>query len=265
MATIEDLLNCFCLFMGLAAVAFVSLMVIETLIKKLFPGTVPYFEKAKEKVSAAKSGGLPSLFFLPIVALGEPFHLFYRVLHYARDKRWKKREELSQNIPLLFSVPMLTLLFVAIVCVNILFYCFAERRAGRDLSPAQRAQKVYETALAKSVKVSNRLMKYNQDIQDQHNNDPKRKKFEVHPVWHMRNFPNADDDLVREAEENYGRVFEEEAWTMRGGMPDRLMWADQFRMRAKVIAAHRRDWSQELGRNYEGYEYRDHTTKTPSW
>jgi hypothetical protein len=156
------------------------------------------------------------------------------------------------------------MLWIVMTCflfgATLSFYGLVKFRTDRgDWS----ATKKYERAKAASIKYSNKFMCYNQDIQDQYTNDKDKERFEVQPIWYMSNFP---DDIDPEAARvNYCRVWNEEGWSMAGPMGPRLFWASQFQRRVQVIYAHKRDWDTDLGRNYEGHEYRDKQTEKPSW
>ena len=171
-----------------------------------------------------------------------------------------KQKDFKYWMVLLPSILIWITMSFGTLLLTVSFYELVQFRMERgDWS----ATKKYARAKAASSKYSDKYMCYNQDIQDKYTNDKDHERFEVHPVWYMRNFPN--DASQEEARVNYCRVWNEEGWSQMGPMGPRLFWADQFRTRANVLQSHKRDWCAELGRNYRGYEYRDQQTKQPSW
>ena len=147
-----------------------------------------------------------------------------------------------------------------LLLITVSFYALVQFRIERgDWS----ANNKYAQATKASTKLSDEFMCYSQETQDKYTNDKDHEVFEVHPIWYMSNFP--DDIEPEAARQNYCRVMQEEGWSMMGPMGPRLDWANQFQRRVQVIYAHKRDWNTELGRNYEGHEYRDQQTSKPSW
>ena len=257
MKTIDDLLNCFCFFAIMFGVVVVGLIILEYLIKTIWPGTRGYFDDAKGCIKEARGGSLYRLVSLQLVATGEPWHLFFRGVVYAGKREWPARSSVGTTAPYVCSVFFNVVLCLFFTGASILFYTFAE---GRKKSVGSGVQGEYKAALSGNVEETNAMMHFNQAKLDEFNNRNDRE--ETHPVWHMRNWPGTS---VKEAGEIERRVWEEEGWDMRGPAGPRLTWAKQYLRRAQIEYNHEVNWSETYKENLRKQGIRTEVYHEPTW
>lgn len=250
---VRDLVDTLCFF----GICFVMFLVIGV------PILTALMKKACTAITGRKRTFMETL-LIPLQIIGYFPNLFFRVMLNLRGGNFKKMEEINPLVPLAFAIPMQFLAAGAIGGASLAFYGYAEGGYQREIFEAGGpARARYQNALKESIAMSNKFMNYNQDIQDQYNNDKDKERWEVNPVWYMRDFPEASEELKTLAGENYNRVMEEEKWDMRGGMSDRLAWADQYRIRAERAFRHKFLWSDTYKKNL-GDSFKE-LPQEPSW